>query len=177
MTMTRPTLYLLFGSLLAVACFLPSVAGAQSGVMEVDFETRPLFKNVNLTIGDSEAKTITVTNNGRTTQDVYISVDNFVVPGNGTNLADVMDITITSGGTTYYTSSFTDFFGDVPVYLGDLAGGANRTYVVSASIDSLAGNAYQLKSFGFELSVNFSGGDSTSDNGGDNDGGGSRGGT
>ena len=159
---------------IAIASFVPAVALASD--LDVSFQAMPLFSEADVKPGDSVSRTFTVTNNGSEDEDVYVSVENISIPGTGSNLADVMMLTIENGSGTYYTGSFTDFFGDAPIMLSTLAPSADKTYTMTASLADTVGNPYQSTTFGFDLVVGFVGGDSTTDNGGGSNGGGSNGG-
>lgn len=132
-----------------------------------------LFTGSNIAPGYQESKTVTVANTGSVTEQVYTSVtDEF---SNG--LAAVMNLSITASttGATYFNTTFDTFFGPNPVFLGDLAPGATRTYTYTASMPPSVGSDHQNTSMGFSLIVGFESGASVVV-GGSGNGGGSSGG-
>ncbi len=134
----------------------------------VTFEQTPLFLNANIVPGDSESRTVTVTNGGTETEDVYASVANVF----STGLAEVMSVEVTSPSNTHFSGVFEDFFAATPIALGTLTPGTTRVYTFEASLPSLAGNEYQEKQLGFDLIIGFVGGGQVVDNPGGGNGGG-----
>ena len=139
----------------------------------VTFEQTPLFLNANIVPGDSEARTVTVTNGGTESEDVYVSVANVF----STGLAEVMSIEVTSPANTHFSGVFEDFFAATPIALGTLTPGTTRVYTFNASLPAPAGNEYQEKQLGFDLIIGFVGGGQVVDNPGGGNGGGGGGST
>ena len=152
--------------LLATFVMVPTVTLAAT--LDVTFQTTPLFVNANIAPGDSVLRTVIVGNTGTDLQNVYTSVQNTFSSG----LDDVMQLVVSDGVTTYYNGSFSDFFTTSPIALGTLAGGVSRTYTFTASLARTVANAYQSKTFGFDLIIGFEGGESTIDGGSRGGGGG-----
>lgn len=135
----------------------------------VVFEQTPLFLNADVVPGDSESRTVTVTNGGTENEDVYVSVANVF----STGLAEVMSVDVTSPSNTHFTGVFEDFFATTPIALGTLTPGTTRVYTFTASLPSPAGNEYQEKQLGFDLIIGFVGGGQVADNPSGGGGGGS----
>jgi hypothetical protein len=160
-----------FGYLDALALMLVGITCfAFSLVPTVNFEKTPLFLDANIEPGDSEARTITVTNAGTGSEELYLSSANDF----STGLGEVMSLAVTAPGSAYFTGVFDNFFTITPLSLGSIAGGETKVFTLSAALPSGAGNAYQTKQLGFDLLIGFVGGGSVTDNpnGGSNDGGG-----
>jgi hypothetical protein len=137
-----------------------NVAFAQG--LDVQFEQNPLFSEMNIVPGETLSRTVTVTNNGTSTEYVYISAEHVYFGG----LEETMALVIGDGATTYFNDSFLAFFSPDPVALGTLAGnGAARTYTFTASLNESVGNDYQNKSMGFDIVVGFENGESVADTG------------
>ena len=147
-------------TLLALVMFLAGgVASAYAQTLSVDFEETPLFLDADVKPGDSTDRTVTVSNSGGDTENVYMLAENVFNDG----LADVMELVVSDGATTYFDGTFTSFFASGGVDLGSLAGGDSLTYTFTASLPLGTGNEYQLSSFGFDLRVGFVGGESETD--------------
>ena len=134
-------------------------AVAHAATIEVDFAATPLFLDANVVPGDSAARTVTVRNTGATNESLFMSVQNTF----NTGLADVMELTVTSGSDTYFTGTFSDFFTAAPHSLGSLLAGDVRSYTFTARLDEATGNAYQLTQFGFDLVIGVPGGPTFTD--------------
>lgn len=163
-------------NLLILLCILSPFFGPSfaEAAIDVTFETTPLFGISNFLPGDTITKTVTVTNNGTVTEDVYSELVNVIDGG----LAPMMDVEITSGG-TLFAGSFDDFENANEQFLTTLPAGSTVVYDYKMSFKSQAGNEYQEKSLGFDICVGFSGGqfecditDTPTDNPGDGGGGG-----
>lgn len=156
----HPTvLHWLFFIAIGALSFMPHIAAAQSS-LDVQFEATPLFLEANVMPGDGETRTLTVTNNGTEDEDVYVTVQEEFDAG----LAPIMQLTVASGGTEYFSGSFTDFFAAGEIPLGTLVPNDDRTYSFTASLPASTGNAYQSKELGFDLMIGFADGESTTDN-------------
>lgn len=154
--------------LLCYGVFFGSGSVALAQVPTVVFEKTPLFLDSNIEPGDSEARTITVTNTGPTAEDVYVSSGNEF----STGLGEVMSLVVTAPGSTYFIGVFDDFFDVTPLALGSVASGETKVFTLSAALPSSAGNVYQTKQLGFDLIIGFVGGGSVTDNPGGGGGGG-----
>ncbi len=142
--------------LLFIMCLLPASLFAQDLV--VDFEALPLFSEASLMPGTSVERTVSVTNEGAGEQDVYVSVQNEFYD----EFADVLTLSIRADGGVYYTGTFTDFFSQVPISLGELGEGDTRVYTFIITFEDVE-NSYQQKTLGFDLVIGFVGGESVSD--------------
>ena len=133
-----------------VALLMPHNALA---AIDVDFESTPLFGTSNFLPGDTVTKTVTVTNTGEDTENVYTELLNVVDGG----LAEMVDVVISSGG-VLFSGSFDDLDDAGKVPLTSLSSGDSITYSYSMSFESQAGNPFQNKTLGFDLCIGFSGG-------------------
>ena len=143
-----------------------NMALAQAPV--VVFEETPLFLDANIEPGDTVARTITVTNTGAESEEVYLSSANVFSPG----LGEVMELIVEAPGSTYFTGVFDDFFANTPLTLGVVTGGETKVYTLRATLPTGTGNAYQTKQLGFDLIIGFVGGGEVTDNPGGGGGGG-----
>lgn len=163
-----------FGYFIILATvILGGTKAASAAAPTVVFEKAPLFLDADIKPGDSEARTITVTNTGTNAEEVYLSSANVF----STGLGEVMELVVTAPGSTYFTGVFDDFFEATPMSLGSVASGETKVFTLRASLSSSTGNAYQTKQLGFDLIIGFVGGGSVTDNPGSGGGGGSNSGT
>lgn len=132
------------------ALTLPAVSYAG---IDVTFQTTPLFGVANFLPGDTVTKTVTVTNTGAVSENVYTELLNVFDGG----LAEKVDVVISSGG-ILFSGSFDDYENGNEVFLSSLPGGASIVYNFAFSFEPAAGNEYQNKSLGFDICVGFSGG-------------------
>ncbi len=123
------------------------------GAIDVDFESTPLFGTSNFLPGDTLTKTVTVTNTGEETENVYTELLNVVDGG----LAEMVDVVISSGG-VLFSGSFDDLDDAGKVPLTSLSSPDSITYSYAMSFESQAGNPFQNKTLGFDLCIGFSGG-------------------
>jgi len=152
----------LFLSLALVGIFgFAGAVGAQGGGAVVfDFESKPLFNELNLLPGDSVSRRIAVQNSTNTPRQI------------GLKLYDVSDDSIGILGLEKFSSKFrfdvkkngasmlpggavplkTLFDGGL-LTLETLPAGASATYYFELAFDASAGNDYQGKSLGFSLCV------------------------
>jgi len=129
---------------------LPLSVSAQ--VIDVDFETSPLFSSVNLLPGDTVVKEFTITNTSGTAQDTRLKAVDTVLGG----LENALTISIV-GGSTHYFDTLDHFYAENFVELENLADESSATYEVTVHFPSEKGNEYQGKATGFDLCVGFSG--------------------
>ena len=136
-------------------CILATLLAPQSVLasIDVDFESTPLFGVSNFLPGDTAIKTVTVTNTGTETEDVYTELLNVVDGG----LSEMVDVSISAGG-TLFSGSFDDLDSAGKVPLTSLGAGDSVTYSYAMSFESQAGNPFQNKTLGFDLCIGFSGG-------------------
>ncbi len=135
-------------------------ANAQAAGLAVVFEATPLFSEAQIMPGDSVARTVTVTNNSTSTQDIEVLATNVFSDG----LASVINLTVTAPGENYFGGSLEQFFTATPLSLGDLAVSSSRTYTFTASLPAGTDNPFILKNAGFDLVIGFVGGERVIDN-------------
>ena len=122
----------------------------------VQFQTMPLFQEVNFAPGNSVARWVKVTNNTNQSKQVQAKATNII---DNNALSAQINLLIKTGVTTIYTGTLKGFFdaGEMPL----TSIGANTTlqYDFMATFNTAAGNAYQGKTVGFDLIVGFKGQD------------------
>lgn len=154
----------------AVFFVSPILARADTGLINVTFESTPLFANGDIKPGDRITKTVTVKNLSQSPQNVYLELLNCAETK---DLGDTLFMSVGDGTTTYLSNtSFADLFCNIKKPLTSALGaGASATYQVTIDFPWEAGNEYQLGSAGFDFCVGFSGGafgcDGSTSGGGD----------
>ena len=156
----------------AVLLFCMGAQSAFAGVIDVAFQTNPLFGEANFLPGDTVTRTVTVTNTDSVAHDVYTEVVNVTDGG----LGDVIDVVVSDGG-LLFMGSFSDFAAAHQVFLSHLDASASVVYSFAMTFRPDAGNSYGDTSLGFDFCVGFSGGPFNCDGTTDNPPGGGGGGT
>lgn len=145
--------------------------GISLAAITVDFETNPLFGVTNFLPGDTIVRTVTVTNTGSETKDVYIEMVNVVDGG----LGPMMTVAVTDPA-ILFSGTLAELDAANEQFLTSLAPGASKVYTFTLYFLPQAGNEYQLKSLRFDFCVGFAGGQYECDTTPDDDGGSSNGG-
>ncbi|MDO8668420.1 MAG: fibronectin type III domain-containing protein [bacterium] len=141
-----------FALMLALGFTLAPFNQAQAigNIADINFENSPLFGNANIMPGDSVSKWVRVENKVN---------DNIVVTTAATNvnneddLGGQMNLTIKKGTTVLYDDTMTAFFGAGNINLGALAIGETGQFNYTVTFNSQAGNDFQGKTMGFDISV------------------------
>lgn len=150
-------------------------------------EPLPLFTEANFLPGNNVTRTVGVSNNSGTPQNIIVEAINAVDVG---GLGDKLHLVIKEGNTELYNNTLRTFLRTGEVSLTPaLLSGASITYSFSIAFDSGANNDTQNATLGFDLCVGFSGSnenrhcgntalgdDGTTDNGPGNTGGSTGGG-
>jgi hypothetical protein len=159
--------------LVFVSMFVPAFAFADEAPrITVVFQENPLFSNTNFTPGEEVLRSISVTNHTNVSKTVVIEAVNTVCVSPYC-LADKLHVRIVSGEVSYFDGTLAQFFSDGESSLGQLAGNASKTYIMSVVFTPGADdNDYQAKTASFDLLVGFRGEEGQSDNGGGDTGGG-----
>jgi len=123
--------------------------------LSVTFSATPLFSEANFVPGNAVTRTVVVSNNSDSPQQVLVEAVNAVDSG---GLGDTLDLLITEADTIRYQGTVGAFLraGEVPLSL--LSHGASTTYSFEVTFESAAVNDVQDKTLGFDLCVGFSGG-------------------
>ncbi|MCH7598032.1 fibronectin type III domain-containing protein [Patescibacteria group bacterium] len=152
---TKISITILILSLLAgVFIMSPSVAFAQNLV--VVFEENPLFSEANFLPGNEVIRTVEVTNDSGSPQNIIVEAINAL---DDDGFGDVLDIVIKEGVAILYDDPLGTFLraGEVP--LSSLGDGVSTTYSFGITFDSSSDNDTQKTVLGFDLCVGFEGGD------------------
>ena len=159
--------------LLVAWLVVPTGATAADNDLVAQFQSAPLFSEINILPGNELGRWIKVANNTAESKNIIIEAINQSDPG---GFAGVIDIGIWQEGVRRYgTTTLADFFDNGEALLSSLAGGGTMTqYDVVLAFQPGAGNAYQEKSVGFDILIGFQGENGVSD--GDGGGGGGNGG-
>jgi len=159
-----------FSAVLTLMLFgLPAVALAVN--LSVNFQYDPLFSELDVKPGDSVTRTVTVTNNSDSSQQVATESIN-EVDNEGLGSAMWIDISDSSG--PLYSNSLATFLSSGEITLSSLAVGESETYSYTISFPNTDDNTLQRTTLGFDLCVGFLGGDLLcgeipDDDGGDDD--------
>lgn len=143
---------------------IPTLAFAvPASPITVRFENAPLplFNKTNFVPGESETRTITVTNNTENEKEVIIEAIHYsacsILPFSPC-FAKKLDVKIFSGGETYFEKTLSDFFGAGEISLGKLSAGVTKEYKMRVLFPvGEDDNDYQEKTTGFDLLVGFRG--------------------
>src|SRR4030042_7006636 len=160
-----------FSAILTLILFgLPAVALAAN--LSVNFQYDPLFSELDVKPGDSVIRTVIVTNNSDSPQQVATESINEV---DNEGLGSAMRIDISDSSGPLYSSTLATFLNSGEVSLSSLASGASETYSYTISFPNTDDNTLQRTTLGFDLCVGFLGGDLLcgeipDDGGGDGDG-------
>ncbi len=160
-----------FGSFTGVTLAQPAIPP-----LSVQFQNEPLFNEANFVPGNEVTRTVGVSNNSGTPQDIIVEAINAVDTG---GLGDKLNLVIKEGDVSRYTGTLGAFLRAGEVSLSALSNGTNTTYSFGITFESDADNNLQNKTLGFDLCVGFQGGDKhcgdtvISDEGGGADDGGS----
>lgn len=136
----------------------PAYAGPN---VSVEFETTPLFQELNTMPGDSTTRWVKVTNHTAETRVIGVSaVNQYDCSLDPYCLADILTIDIREGATVLYSNSLSGFFADSVndggVVLSSLAGGETTTqYDIMVSFPAVIGNDYQTLTVFFDLVFGF----------------------
>lgn len=137
------------------------------GDLSVDYHVAtnaPIFTVTNMKPGDSQTRSIDVTNSGILAR--YVSIKGNKTGGTVSTpyLENVLDIVIKDGSTTLYGGStgaktVADFFNDSAskngILLDVIASGAHTTYTITVTFPTAAGNEYQEKSVVFDIAFGY----------------------
>jgi len=139
-----------------VGLFVLSTATVHAANLEVDFEADPLFSEVNFLPGNEVTRTVEVTNNSESEQDIIMEAINAV---DDDGLGDALELVITEGETTLYDDMLSDFLRAGEVSLSSLSSGDSKTYTFGVTFDDTTGNDVMGAGLSFDLCVGFEGGD------------------
>src|SRR3989344_380304 len=143
----------------SLAVFLPVATFAQTpppGNLIVEFQSQPLFQELNFLPGDSVTRWDKVTNNTSGAEDIIVDAINVSDPD---NFGSAFSILIKEGATTVYSGTLAGLFSAGEVLLSNVPGnGGQAQYFFTAQFLGPSGDEFQEKTLGFDLLVGFSGG-------------------
>ena len=130
-------------------------AFAVQAPLTVNFSSTPLFSEANFAPGNEVTRTVDVSNNSGSSQNIIVEATN---ASDGSGLGEKLNLVITEGDVTRYTGKLGAFLRAGEVSLSPLANTANTTYSFGVTFDSNADDSLQNKNLGFDLCVGFQGG-------------------
>ena len=138
---------------LALALFFSFATNTYAEVIDVQFQTSPLFGDTNLLPGDSITKTFSVINTSGETQILRMAT----VGETSGGLEEALVLILADSVITHYTGTLEHLYNEDYVALGTITDGDTKTYTATVDFPIEAGNAYKGKSTGFDLCVGFAG--------------------
>ncbi len=149
------TLLLLTISSLGVGFLAIPLVSATVKPLVVEFQSTPLFSEVNFLPNDAVMRWIKVTNNSGISQKIIIEAINVSDP----NLfAPAFNLEIKEGTTVLFDNTLATFFAGGETFLSNLADGNNTTYDLKITFNPTNNNDYQGKTLNnFDLLVGFQG--------------------
>jgi hypothetical protein len=137
------------------------------GDLKADFgiaPTAPLFHTVSIAAGESEAKSITVANEGPATKLVYIKAQQIAAQRENFTHTELLDIRIEDESNTLYgrgsstgAKTVKDFFedssGKYGIALNAILSGKSKTYFIIVSYSEATGENVLKESLIFDLSI------------------------
>ncbi len=136
-------------------------AAAEKPDLEVQFQTEPLFDELDFLPGDSTAKWVKVTNNTADPQTVAVEALNV---SSDNDFASRFRIIIKNGPVLVKDLPLNEFLSGGEIELGQVAKNSTAQYDFTIHMDASAEDAkYQEKSVAFDLAIGFFGGDKTPD--------------
>lgn len=118
----------------------------------------PIFGVANFAPGGTATGWAKVTNSSGVTKKVVIEAMNETDPD---NLSSKINLTIKEGDQIRYNDTFANFFANGETFLSDLADGSQAQYDLTATFNFEAGDDFQGKSLGFNISIGFQGEEGT----------------
>jgi|SRR3989344_74934 len=143
---------------ITLATVLPCAVFAQTPPenLIIEFQSQPLFQELNFLPGDSVTRWVKVTNNTPGAEDIIVDAINVSDPD---NLGSAFSILIQEGATAVYSGTLAELFSAGEVLLSNVSGdGGQAQYFFTAQFLGPSGDEFQEKTLGFDLLVGFSGG-------------------
>ncbi len=147
-------------ALIALSSFVIANPVYAGPAISVDFETAPLFHNLNTTPGDTTTRWVTVTNHTPDTRIIGVkALNTYDCSSDAFCLADILKIDIRDGSGLLYSNSLSAFYTASAVdgiILSSLAGNDAMTkYDITVSFPTIIGNDYQGLTTFFDLEFGF----------------------
>jgi len=154
--------YILTISAIFLGLMVLPIQSALAAGLTVEFScgnsTCPIFGVVNFAPGGTATGWAKVTNGSDVTKKVVIKAINETDSG---NLSSKINLVIKEGDEIRYSDTFTNFFADEEIFLSSLASGIQTQYDLTATFNFEAGDDFQGKSLGFDISIGFQGEEGT----------------
>jgi uncharacterized repeat protein (TIGR01451 family) len=148
----------IFISILLVMSFVYGAKAVQAQNIAVEFQSSPLFLNLDTKPGDETTRWVKVTNFTGSDRVVGVQATNtYDCTGDPFCLADVLQFTVKKGATVLYQNTLAGFFADGGVVLISQAGGSTEQYDFTVQFPAVIGNDYQTLTTHFDLLVGFVG--------------------
>jgi hypothetical protein len=138
-------------------------ANAVPAISFVQFETQPLFNNVNFGPGDSVTKWVKVDNTSGSTQKIIAEAIN---ENDSDNFSGKLNLIIKEEGTIIFNNTLKTFFDQGETYLSDLVNNSNTQYDFTITFNADTNDDWQGKTLGFDIVVGFQGQEGQSSGGG-----------
>lgn len=134
-----------------------NIVYAENG-LEVEFESTPLFSEINFIPGESVAKYIKVTNTLGESQTVVVSAINSNSCNKTPCLSEAINLIIKREGNELFNGSLENFLNGEEINLGNLNNGSSAKYDFIVTFLPEKENEYQSLSSTFDLLIGFQGG-------------------
>ena len=145
--------YLIFSFIFLMSSFLFGNQVLAEGVI-INYETDPLFSDLNILPGDKSVKWVNVDNGLDEDLLVRVVVDSYE---DLDSLGSQMGISITSGLEIFYNGALKDFFDDGGADLLSISPKSVKQYDFKINFFNATGNEYQGKSLEFDISITVTG--------------------
>jgi len=143
-----------FFTIIMIGCFTQSAIAA-GAPLSVTFSSSPLFSEANFTPGNEVKRTVEVSNNSGSSQNIIVEATN---ASDSSGLGDKLNLVIKEGDATRYSGTLGAFLRVGEVSLSPLSNTSDTTYSFGVTFDGSAENNLQGKNLGFDLCVGFQGG-------------------
>ena len=148
----------IFISILLVMSFVFGAEAVQAQNMSVEFQSSPLFLNLDTKPGDKTTRWVKVTNFTGSDRVVGVQATNvYDCTSDPFCLADVLQFTVKKGAVVLYQNTLAGFFADGGVVLDSQAGVSTEQYDFTVQFPEVIGNDYQTLTTYFDLLVGFVG--------------------
>jgi len=146
---TAVKIFSVFSAILAANLFLAAPVLAVNKLV-IQFESEPLFSDINFLPGQEIFRWVKVTNN--TDEVKYIAAE--AIDSSGNDLSAVLNLEIKEkGGLVLFSGALLDFYNSGETFLSSVSPGSVSEYVFRISFPEDTGNAWQGKTTSFDILV------------------------